>query len=546
MRNNRGGDGGSGIVIIRYLKTQGLSTFNGTGVTPLNSLILSLDAGNPKSSSVEVLVVAGGGGGGMDMGGGGGGGGVVYRRNYSAPINAPISVTVGAGGAGSLGPYGGGQAAGSSGADSIFGNLRAFGGGGGGSGHYWTVLGAQGQPGGSGGGDSTQYGYGRRGGGASGIPGQGYKGGGQSWFSQYSAGGGGGAGQRGGGGSDSYGGKGGQGFLSDINGTSLYWGGGGGGSGYTIRGGDGGLGGGAGGSAYGGYTPGSGGGSALNAGANGVGQNSGNGGNGGANTGGGGGGGTHWDSDGGNGGSGIVIVRYFGSQRATGGTITTSGGYTIHTFTSSGTFTPTGFLNIFDLSQSNNLVTLANGAVYESSNMGGIVMDGNDDKIIVSPFTYTPRSLSIWLYNNNAVPGNDTAIGGPSTYQTLTSFGGGTPGVNLGGWTGSASNEAVHIWGNGTLTYTNQLVPVGFHNFVFNWNGSNYDIWIDGIKQTVLAGSGGHAGLVTYTNANVYIGSDNNTYEFNGKIFKYDMYNISLTDAEVQQNFQALRSRYGI
>jgi hypothetical protein len=39
------------------------------------------------------------------------------------------------------------------------------------------------------------------------------------------------------------------------------------------------------------------------------------------------------------GGSGIVIVRYLGGTRATGGTITSAGGYTIHTFTSSGTFT---------------------------------------------------------------------------------------------------------------------------------------------------------------------------------------------------------------
>jgi hypothetical protein len=34
-----------------------------------------------------------------------------------------------------------------------------------------------------------------------------------------------------------------------------------------------------------------------------------------------------------------VIVRYLGSQRATGGTVTFANGYTIHTFTSSGTFT---------------------------------------------------------------------------------------------------------------------------------------------------------------------------------------------------------------
>jgi hypothetical protein len=41
----------------------------------------------------------------------------------------------------------------------------------------------------------------------------------------------------------------------------------------------------------------------------------------------------------GSGGSGIVIVRYAGAQRGTGGTVTSSGGYTYHTFTSSGTFT---------------------------------------------------------------------------------------------------------------------------------------------------------------------------------------------------------------
>lgn len=42
-----------------------------------------------------------------------------------------------------------------------------------------------------------------------------------------------------------------------------------------------------------------------------------------------------------NGGSGICIARYTGSPQATGGTIVTTGGYTYHTFTASGTFTKT-------------------------------------------------------------------------------------------------------------------------------------------------------------------------------------------------------------
>jgi hypothetical protein len=40
-----------------------------------------------------------------------------------------------------------------------------------------------------------------------------------------------------------------------------------------------------------------------------------------------------------NGTAGIVIIRYLGSQRGSGGTVTSEGGYTVHTFTTAGTFT---------------------------------------------------------------------------------------------------------------------------------------------------------------------------------------------------------------
>jgi len=60
--------------------------------------------------------------------------------------------------------------------------------------------------------------------------------------------------------------------------------------------------------------------------------------NGAANTGGGGGNGSTSVP---NGGSGICIIRYTGDPQATGGTIVTTGGYTYHTFTASGTFTKT-------------------------------------------------------------------------------------------------------------------------------------------------------------------------------------------------------------
>ena len=53
----------------------------------------------------------------------------------------------------------------------------------------------------------------------------------------------------------------------------------------------------------------------------------------------GGGGGGAINQNSGAGGDGIFKLRYYGSPKATGGTITESGGYTYHTFTASGTFT---------------------------------------------------------------------------------------------------------------------------------------------------------------------------------------------------------------
>ena len=202
-----------------------------------------------------------------------------------------------------------------------------------------------------------------------------------------------------------------------------------------------------------------------------------------------------------------------------------------------------------DISRNSNNGELVNGVSYDSGNQGALVFDGDNDRVTVNSFNYTPYCLDFWLYNNNTVPGNDSSIGGPSTYQSLISFGGGTAGVNLGGWTGAASNEALHIWsvdGSGRLTYTNQAIPPGIYNWVFNWNGSYYDIWVNGIKQTVYASTGGHAVLKSYTSSPIYLGSDANTYEFYGKIYTFKMYSSLVADTQIIENFNALRSRFGV
>lgn len=268
----------------------------------------------------EVLIV-GGGGGGSARAGGGGGGGQVITTTSSISEGTAVTITVGTGGAGgqngitpstaivapntaSYGVNSGGH-----GGASSFGSINALGGAGG-------PVAVSSRAGGNSYSSTNVV----------------RVGGSPSWNSNGSTNGfsgGGGAGSGGNGGNSSptgattssaTAGSGGAGISSNISGTAVTYGGGGGGgcsNNATARGS--------------GTDGGGNGGRGNTAGSNGA-----------ANRGGGGGGSGFNPSqnpNAGNGGSGVVIVRYLGIPKATGGTITQVDGYTIHTFTTSGTFT---------------------------------------------------------------------------------------------------------------------------------------------------------------------------------------------------------------
>jgi len=255
-----------------------------------------LQFSQPAGYSVNYLVVAGGGGGGDVIAGGGGAGGLL-SGTISLSSGTAYTITIGSGGAGSAST----TSPGTNGTNTSFSTFAIpVGGGGGGSSATAAVAG------GSGGGGSYLVTAG-----AVGTSGQGFAGG--TGFATGNQGGGGGGGSSivGVNATTNGGGAGGAGTVSTISGSSVtYAGGGGGGTGSGAGGAGGAGGGGAGGPNNTAGVAGS------------------------ANTGGGGGGG----GVGGNGGSGVVIIAYLGSQRGTGGTVTSSGGYTIHTFTSSGTY----------------------------------------------------------------------------------------------------------------------------------------------------------------------------------------------------------------
>jgi hypothetical protein len=266
-----------------------------------------LSSGRSVNVPVSYLVVAGGGGGGFDIGGGGGAGGLLASTATLSTLNT-YSITVGAGGNGSSSS----AAKGSNGANSVISGtglstVTSTGGGGGGTNNTGLYIGSTGGSGGGSSAGSTSS--------ASGTAGQGNAGG--AGNGNLASGGGGGAGAAGAAGTGvSASGNGGNGSASSISGSSVTYAGGGGGGGYSASAsvGTGGTGGGGAGVKTGTAVSGT------------------------VNLGGGGGGG---GNVGGAGGSGIVIISYTSATpKFVGGTLTTSGGNQIHTFTSSGTLSP--------------------------------------------------------------------------------------------------------------------------------------------------------------------------------------------------------------
>jgi hypothetical protein len=496
--------------------------YNSSIVT--NGLVLALDAANPKNynlTAVEVLVVAGGGGGGYGEGntnggggGGGGAGGLIYNSNFSVTPGSALTVTVGNGGAvvANSGTTGG------NGGNSVFGSLTAIGGGGGGGGDFeGTNAGATGGSGGGAGGDGT-YGPTIF---SAGTAGQGFAGGARNGTTRRSAAGGGGAGGAGSSGTPGAnntgtGGAGGPGLGFNISGTFTYYaGGGGGGASLNFSSGvvnsSGGIGGGG---AGGGATGPS---------------------NGTANTGGGGGGG--FGSNAGAGGSGIVIVRYPGPQKAIGGTVTSVGGHTIHTFTTVGstTFTPLAATNnsavfgLADLSGNNNFGTTVNSPTYNSSNGGGISFDGVDDRVECGNFSVQYLTISTWVYKTSSATNQ-----GICRKET--------------GWAVSQYNGTLQVAPGTSWTFynTGYTIPLNtWVNIVYTYSGTgstgSQTVYING--SSIYSTTAGSGAISANSNA-VRVGYDDNSWFWGGRISNTQIYNRALTATEVLQNFNALKGRY--
>ena len=185
--------------------------------------------------------------------------------------------------------------------------------------------------------------------------------------------------------------------------------------------------------------------------------------------------------------------------------------------------------------------TLVNGVAFNSANGGYWDFDGTDDYISIansnSPQFSANQAFTIsYIVYLNRVTGTFMApvmkgsfgssyghlIGSSNAFLVYTDSDS-SPELNIS----NMLNNDVDKWVSITQTY----------------DGSRIYVYRNG----VLAGQSGTGVGFTINTSNLYLGSNNSTnYYLDGSMATVKMYNKALSAAEVLQNFNAQKSRFGL
>lgn len=196
----------------------------------------------------------------------------------------------------------------------------------------------------------------------------------------------------------------------------------------------------------------------------------------------------------------------------------------------------------YDLSGNGDNLSLVNGPTYDSSNGGSIVFDGVNDYAWNTSTTYssagaTSYSASIWININSSTSGVDTRFFWRGHYNIL-----------MYKASGNALRAYIRTQANGTANLA--LAPSSYSfdswiNMTCTFGGGIFKYYVN----SVLINSSNIGGSIINDASNrVELGAkgSQNIFHTNCKISSVLEYNRELSQAEITENFNAHRGRYGL
>ena len=201
-----------------------------------------------------------------------------------------------------------------------------------------------------------------------------------------------------------------------------------------------------------------------------------------------------------------------------------------------------------DLSGNGNTGTLTNGPTYSSANGGSLVFDGSNDYVSVSSTTALNWGIGNWTFdvwfflpssysNNNLYA---TIFDSPQFFVGVLRSGlTGVPGFYTSGlgYGFISSSYATYIFGAYTYSCAGKWT-----NLTLSKNESTSYCYLNGS----LYASKTTGAYSNQSNSGRYGIKSSNELPLNGNIASTKIYNRALTAAEIQQNFNATRSRFSI
>jgi hypothetical protein len=195
-----------------------------------------------------------------------------------------------------------------------------------------------------------------------------------------------------------------------------------------------------------------------------------------------------------------------------------------------------------DLSGNGNTGTLTNGPTYSSANFGSIVFDGTNDYATCSNilnFTTESFTFNAWFYLSNFIPSAPDQ--GPILFYK------GSFNTN-GYYCQFGQNGSINFVTNQSGAYQSSGTAAGIIS-LNTWyclslvrSGSNITIYVNGNQSS---SSNSHINPTSSSDSFLLCSYNFGIYS-NFRISQFSAYNRALSAAEVSQNFNALRGRYGI
>jgi hypothetical protein len=191
--------------------------------------------------------------------------------------------------------------------------------------------------------------------------------------------------------------------------------------------------------------------------------------------------------------------------------------------------------------------SLTNGPTFDGNNGGSIVFDGTNDCVNLPNIpSLRPNVFTVvsWV-NCNISNSNQKTIF--SIYSQVS----GVAGFGFQQWNGTNNgiNRIRFFVGNNTFTYGEYTgtinVPINTWNqIVVSYDGTTMINYVNGIVDGSLIYNSGC--VYDPPNNLTQIGSIINSGYFPGKISYTQLYNRALSAAEITQNYNALKGRYGL